>query len=241
MSACLAVKGVSRLCYSNTRSLYDLPGFDVSILRHAFFAVLAPACNAALAQPPAAPAGVCGAPAEQPVAQLTPLVMQPGQTPLPVRGGDGRYHLVYELSLQNFSGERVRAERIQVLDGRTGAQLASLDAATLATRLVVRDRQAVAGEFAASQLGILYLHVVIDHPEDLPVMIGHRLTMSLRDQTVTATAACTNVAPATGLLLDAPLRGARFIAGDGCCDSTRHIRATLPLGSTAYDAQRFAI
>jgi hypothetical protein len=33
----------------------------------------------------------------------------------------------------------------------------------------------------------------------------------------------------------------RYIAGDGCCDSTRHLRATLALNGTAYDAQRFAI
>ncbi|MBV9318136.1 MAG: M23 family metallopeptidase [Gammaproteobacteria bacterium] len=33
----------------------------------------------------------------------------------------------------------------------------------------------------------------------------------------------------------------QYIAGDGCCDSKRHIRATLSLNGAAYDAQRFAI
>jgi hypothetical protein len=41
--------------------------------------------------------------------------------------------------------------------------------------------------------------------------------------------------------LDPPLRGARYIAGDGCCDSTRHIRATLAVNGRPFTAQRFAI
>jgi peptidase M23-like protein len=173
--------------------------------------------------------------------QLTPLVMQTVHSPTPFKGGDGRYHLVYELTLENFSGDRVRADALQVLDARHGASLASLEAATIASRLVVRDRQAVAGEFAASQLGILYLHVVVDQQSEIPPAIEHRLTMTSTSRTVSATAACTSVTRPTELLLDAPLRGKRFIAGDGCCDSTRHVRATLPLNGTAYDAQRFAI
>jgi len=174
--------------------------------------------------------------------QLTPLVMRIEHTPTPVMGSDGRYHLVYELTLQSFTGDRVRADEVQVLDAHDNAQLATFDAAMIAARLVVRDRQATAGEFAASQLGILYLHVILDRTgRKLPAAIKHRLTVTSHGKSVAVTAACSTVARPTDLVLDAPLRGARFIAGDGCCDSTRHIRATLPLNGTAYDAQRFAI
>jgi len=186
-------------------------------------------------------ARLCAPPLNQDPVQLTPLVMQPTQQPIPFKGGDGHFHLAYELTLENFSGDRVRADQVQVLDARDGAQLARLDAAMIASRLVVRDRQAVAGEFGASQLGILYLHVTFDAPGAIPPTISHRLTMTSKDQTVVATAACSGVARPTQLLLDAPLHGARYIAGDGCCDSTRHVRATLPLNGTAFDAQRFAI
>jgi hypothetical protein len=186
-------------------------------------------------------ASLCAPPAHEEPAQLTPLVMRLTQQPIPFKGGDGHYHLAYELTLENLSGDRVRADRVQVLNARNGTQLASFDAATIAARLVVRDRQAVAGEFGASQLGILYLHVMVDEPGAIPPTISHRLTMTAKDQTVAATAACSTVAHPTQLLLDAPLRGPRYIAGDGCCDSTRHLRATLPLNGTAYDAQRFAI
>jgi peptidase M23-like protein len=184
---------------------------------------------------------LCRASAGKESVLLTPLVMQVAHDPIPFRGGDGRYHLVYELNLANFTGDRVRADEVQVLNALDGARLASFDAATIAARLVVRDRQAVAGEFGASQLGILYLHVILDQHGQTPPVISHRLTATAKDQTVVATAACAGVARPTELLLDAPLHGPRFIAGDGCCDSTRHIRATLPLDGTVYDAQRFAI
>ena len=172
--------------------------------------------------------------------RLTPLVMKVEHDPIPFKGGDGRYHLVYELTLENFSGDRVRVDEVQVLDAHDGALLARLDAAMIGARLVVRDTQAAAGEFAASQLGILYVHVLLDNPT-VPTAIAHRLTVTSKSNTVSATAACSRVPPATELVLDPPLRGPRFIAGDGCCDSTRHVRAMLPLNLVPYDAQRFAI
>lgn len=219
-------------------------------LRLSIFALLASTTGTLiLAQPAEIPQSAAGGgqnrpllcpPASEP-ASLTPLVMQTAQRAVPVKGGDGRYHLDYELYLENFTGERVRAADLQVLDVRKGAALAHFDAAAIAARLVVRDQQRVPGEFAASQLGILYLHVKLDAGSDIPPAIEHRLSMTFKNQAVTATAGCVVVARPTQLLLDAPLRGRGYIAGDGCCDSTRHIRATLPLNGTAYTAQRFAI
>jgi hypothetical protein len=41
--------------------------------------------------------------------------------------------------------------------------------------------------------------------------------------------------------LGAPLRGRGYVAGDGCCDSIRHVRALLTLNGMFYLSQRFAI
>jgi len=179
-------------------------------------------------------------PAAEEIPHLTPLVIQKANRPVPVMGGDHRYHLVYELYLENFSAERVRADDLQVLTVTGGRAVAHLDAAAIASRLVVRDQQRTAGELAASQLGILYLHVTLDAYE-LPRAIVHRVAMTSKQQAFSATAGCMAVDQPTRLLLDAPLRGRHFIGGDGCCDSIRHLRATLPLNGSAYTAQRFAI
>lgn len=172
---------------------------------------------------------------------LTPLVTESANRPIPVKGSDARYHVVYELELANFTGDKARATQLQVLDATSGALLADLDSAQLASRLVVRDHAATPGEFGASQLGILYLHVVIDRQRDIPRALEHRLSMTSSGGTVTASSGYLQVLPATEVLLDPPLRGLHYIAGDGCCDSKRHIRATLSLNAGAYNAQRFAI
>jgi len=226
---------------------------SMSTIRPLLCAVVYAAGAVAIARPCAAAAAgepgpraadavhLCSVSSAQQLAQLTPLVMQVANRPVPFKGGDGRYHLAYELNLENLAGDRVRVDNVQVLDAHTGVPLAVLDAAMIAARLVVRDRQATAGEFGASQIGILYLHVLVDEPAAIPRTISHRLTTTSKEQSVAATAGCTSVAPPTGLVLEAPLRGTRYVAGDGCCDSTRHVRATLPLNGTAYGAQRFAI
>jgi hypothetical protein len=171
----------------------------------------------------------------------TPLVMQTVSKPIPFKGGDGHYHLVYEVQLENYTGDIVSADQLNVLDAQNNTVIANFNAARIASRLVVRDARAAPGEFGASQLGLLYLHVISDHFQDIPRVVEHRLTMTSKGSTVSATAARLLVEVPTQLVIDAPLRGKRFIAGDGCCDSTRHVRATLALNGRAFDSQRFAI
>ena len=171
----------------------------------------------------------------------TPVTMRIDNIPIPVKGSDGRYHLVCELEVANFTADNIPVTKVEVLDTRAGGILATFDAAAIANRLVVRDFAAVPGTMGASQVGILYLHVILDSRRDVPRVIDHRIATVDKGETIVATAARSRIARPTDLLFDAPLRGSRYIAGDGCCDSTRHIRATLPLNGQAFTAQRFAI
>ena len=171
---------------------------------------------------------------------LTPLLMHVPNAPVPVIGSDGDCHLVYELALTNFAGGRATLARLDVLDA-SGTVVAALDVASIAKRLVVRDRMATPGTLGAAQSGILYLHVRIPATTRVPGALAHRLSLVLNGQPLVETAGGVDVAPAADLVLDPPLRGARYIAGDGCCDSTRHVRATLPVNGAMYTAQRFAI
>lgn len=172
---------------------------------------------------------------------LTPFLMRVLNAPVPVIGSDGACHLVYELELTNFASERATVERLDVLDANSGKVIASLDSASVAKRLVVHDHSAAPGTLGAAQSGVVYLHVRVAATSRVPGALEHRLSLVLNGKPLVETAARVGVAPATDLVLDPPLRGARYIAGDGCCDSTRHIRATLPVNGAMYTAQRFAI
>jgi hypothetical protein len=159
--------------------------------------------------------------------------------PVPVKGSDGRCHLVYELELTNFGHGSAFIDRLDVLDASNGSVVASFDKADVARRLVIRDKAAIPGTLGVAQTGLVYVHVELGCDRPLPRTLAHRL--SANAGTIAETAARTQPAPRTDLVLDPPLRGSRYIAGDGCCDSTRHVRATLPVDGRAITAQRFAI
>jgi hypothetical protein len=180
------------------------------------------------------------APGEEAV-QVTPVGMRVDNRPIPIKGSDSRYHVVYELVLTNFSSAKVTVDHLDVLDAHHGGIVASLGAEELAGRLVVRDTAAMPGSLGAAQVGLVYMHIVFETSDAVPQMLDHRLSVVLGSQPFSKTAGRTSVAPPTDLVLDSPLRGVRFIAGDGCCDSVRHIRATLPLDGRQFTAQRFAI
>ena len=178
---------------------------------------------------------------EEDKVESTPVAMRIDNVPIPVKGSDGRYHIVYELNLSNFTAAKMVIKKLEVVDTTDSLIVATLDATEIAKRIVLRDFEAVPGTLGAAQTSLLYLHVVFDGRRDMPRALQHRLSVEDISKTVVATAARTRVARATDLVLDAPLRGSRYIAGDGCCDSTRHIRATLALNGGVFTAQRLAI
>lgn len=70
--------------------------------------------------------------------ELTPIVAQVPDAPIPFAGSDGQTHLVYELETTNFSGGETTIEQLEVLDADTGDVVATLDAGEVADRLVHR-------------------------------------------------------------------------------------------------------
>lgn len=173
-----------------------------------------------------------------PAMQVTPVTMRIANTPVPVKGSDGLFHLVCELELSNFTGSSVAIQGLDVLDASLGRPVATLSPADIAQRLVVRDRAAVKGSIGPSQMGLLYMHVTFGDQAAIPASLAHRITVATGDAPVVETAGRISLAAPTTLVLGAPLRGTRYIAGDGCCDSVRHVQATLPLNGQLFTAQR---
>ncbi len=119
--------------------------------------------------------------------QLTPVGIRVDNAPIPVKGADGRYHIVYELGLTNFSPNRVTVDRLDVLDGHHGGIVASLGAGEFAGRLVVPDPAAMPGSLGAAQTGRVYVHLVFEvgatvSPDARPSPLhGRRVIALLRD------------------------------------------------------------
>lgn len=175
---------------------------------------------------------------------LTPLVADVLSAPWPVTGSDGKRHLVYELRLGNATPDAVDVKQIEVLDSSNEKVILKLDQAALARRLSLGGRRgAETSELGMGQFGVVFLHVTTDVNDPLPKVIVHRITgaMTQLGRDFEITVAPTQVIDRAPVVIGAPLRGKGFLAGDGCCDTIRHVRALLPLNGRFTLAQRFAI
>jgi len=104
------------------------------------------------------------------------VVASVDRAPIPVKGSDGLYHVVYEILLINATPVNVTIAGLDILDAKSGAQVASLGAADLALRLVVKDHKASPGVLGAAQTGLLYLHLTFDNTSAIPAVVAHRFS-----------------------------------------------------------------
>jgi Peptidase family M23 len=176
---------------------------------------------------------------------MTPIVGAVPFPPVPFAGSDGRSHLVYELSLTNFTGAPAVVEALRIVD-QNGDPVGQLDAAAVRGRLQPAGTRDNSDRLEAGQSGTIFLHVVLDADAPIPATVTHEITATVEAMPPeinrpTMTLATTRVDDRTLPVLGAPLRGERYIAADGCCDAVRHTRAILPVNGRLFVAQRYAI
>lgn len=177
---------------------------------------------------------------------LTPLVVDVLSAPTPVKGSDLRYHLVYELRLENPTPTALNLTKVEIFKGTDDLKLVplfALERDAIAGRFSIGGRRgAEAPYLTLGQFGVLFVHVPVDELF-LPQSIVHRITGTLlqSNKQFTVVGGQSVVHSPTPLALAPPLKGEGYFAGDGCCDSMRHVRALLPLNGSFALAQRFAI
>ena len=183
-----------------------------------------------------------GARAAEPV--LTPFVAEVLNAPWPVTGSDGKRHFVYELRLSNAAPDAVLVKQIEVIDPSTRKVLLTMDRDAIGKRLSLGGRRgAESAELGVDQFGVAFMHITTDLKDPLPKALVHRISSTLTklNRNFDITVAPTQVIDRAPVVIGAPLRGKGYVAGDGCCDTIRHVRALLSLDGRYYLAQRFAI
>ena len=177
---------------------------------------------------------------------LTPLVAEVPDAPIPFAGSDGRTHLVYELETTNFSSGETTIEQLEVLDADTGNVIDSLDADEVAGRLQPAGLRDAADAFDPSITALIFLHVTFENANEVPDSLIHRLSVQAAaappdQQQITEEVGPTDVNRRDVAVVGPPLRGSNYIAADSCCDATRHTRAALPINGQVWLAQRYAV
>ncbi len=175
---------------------------------------------------------------------MTPLLLDVQDPPVPFIGSDGRVHLVYELWMTNFSSGDVSVEKVEVLSGEDVLQ--SLNAATIAGRLQAAGLRESAGKLAGSAQGLLFLHITLGPGAPIPTHLSHRVTIHASAappgrQEITESGGEVTVDRQTVVSIGPPLHGERYVSADSCCDAVRHTRAALPVSGHVWLAQRYAV
>jgi hypothetical protein len=178
--------------------------------------------------------------------QYTPVVASVFSTPRWFTGSDGQAHLVYELNVLNAFPVDVTLAEVAVLDGGSGALIATYrgeDLAAISSLLSVPATSTA--KLPASASGMVWLDIPFANAGDLPSTLVHRLTVAVPPGLPVPTLISSETAPATvdlrpPVVLGAPLTGAQWAAVGSCCDGP-HRRSLQPVSGNLYLAQRFAI
>jgi hypothetical protein len=197
------------------------------------------------AEPPVVGAPAGAAPVNPDAeAELVPLGMSIADVPHPVLGADGRNHLAYEVTIVNQTQAEVTIESVQARAGRRAVG-PRLQGESLDGMLRVNG----GGGPAIPGGGSALLFMDVDYARDMPRprRLTHAVTMTLsqpsaEDQVFRFVGVPTPVARARALEIGKPMRGARWVAGNGCCQPINaHRGATLSIDGTVRTPERFAI
>ena len=193
-----------------------------------------------------------GAPAASPTPATPP--QRPLDVPVDIRipaqpvsfKGGAKTHIVYELHITNFSRNPVLLTRLEVVEPNTNKQLASYAGEELGTRIARPGVAATTTDEKLKLAGglrmVVHMWLTLDDATSGPTAVQHRLTAKVGEypEELSVVAATATVSK-DSIMINPPLRGSEWLAGNGPGNSSGHRRALVPTGGGARIAQRFAI
>ena len=183
----------------------------------------------------------------------TPLLMRVLDPPQPVKGSDGKYHLVYELVLTNSSPGTATVVSVKTIDAKSGEVVDTLAGADVASRTTLLGDVSgqTAEEVGSGRVALLYLDVTFDDLRDVPNALQHRVKTSfdipagfasnLFPKETTDTGGETGVSNKKPVVIGPPLRGKNWVVGNGCCNVSPHRGAMIAIDQKLLAAERYAI
>ena len=191
---------------------------------------------------------------------LTALLVRVVAPPNPVLGADDKIHLAYELEVVNKSNlVLLTVDSLKVLDPASGAVLQELGGPGLAK--MSRFPGASGTTLPPGHSGYVFMDVTLPARAAVPRQITHRVEASRQsprspedthhgvpltpasgiEPAEAFTIALTAVG-AAAIVVSPPLKGLRWIAGSGCCNTiTPHRGAIQGINGAPYVPERFAI
>ncbi len=200
--------------------------------------MLTGACSGDGSEVTASGASTTNSVSEAPAPKLTPLIVDSGPDVVPVRGSDGRYHLLWTVPVLNATSLDLTVTGIVV--EADGEEVLSLDAAGAAEVTEVLGSRTADPAIGPAQGANLFLTADFAELEDVPTSLVHRVTVEsdkLPDPVTSSGGEVQVDHDAVVPVMAPPLpAGKNYVAADTCCTSTRHIRAGLPINNGIWFA-----
>jgi len=169
--------------------------------------------------------------------------------PEPVKGSDGKYHLVYEIVLTNSSPGTATVESVKTIDSKSGEVVGTLSGAEVAARTTLLDGSLDPVEkIGSAQVAVLYLDATFEDLRDVPKELEHRVKTSfdlppgaLFPDATTDVGARTEVLNKKPVVIGPPLRGKNWVAAVGCCTANSHRGSMFAFDQKLLATERYAI
>jgi murein DD-endopeptidase len=181
-------------------------------------------------------------PKEKPISTFVDVVVPIAPTAFKA---DGKWHLVYELHLNNMDRWDYKLTKVEALAGDSSARsLVSYSGEDLEKVLSRPGQPAVTekSKLAGGAMAVVYMWATVDSQDAVPATIRQRLTVKIgtypEEQTVETAAIPVGRGP---VAISSPLRGDHWLAGNGPSNTSGHRKALIPIDGHGAIAQRFAI
>lgn len=183
---------------------------------------------------------------------VTPVIVTPvsQKAIAPVKGSDGRWHVLYEVMLTNTTASTATVRSVTIVDARDGSRVRRLGPKVLVDSGALHrlDRDSVPNtKIATNEARLLTLYASWRKRSAVPRRLAQRLVVRVADPFTARprrfryTVAPLPLSRRAVPRFDAPLGGTGWIASDGCCTPSGHVNATFGLDGKLQAAERFAI
>src|SRR5437588_6293189 len=167
-----------------------------------------------------------------------------------VRGTDNVYHVIYELQLTNTRSLPATIRSIDVQAPNAAKLITSFSGPDMLKRMrTLAPAPAADAKIGPNEVRLFYIELAFKDAADVPRALEHRLHLLAaaspgrgEPKPLDYVVAHLKIAGDKPVVIGAPLAGAGWVAGNGCCNpEIIHRGSVLSVNGALYDAQRFAI
>ena len=158
---------------------------------------------------------------------------------------DGKWHLVYELHLNNMDRWAYQLTKVEAISGDSAERsLVSYSGTELNGAMSRPGQPALTdkSKIGPGSLAVVYVWATVNSLEEVPATIRQRLTVKVGTYPEEMIIVTAPIAVGRGAVaITSPLRGDHWLAANGPSNTSGHRRALIPIDGHAAISQRFAI